>query len=89
MLFRLNAGELDKNKQSITYVPITEGIVTHSLLSILLISPVRIAWFSAETCGRLRRANIMNAFIGRFGVPSALRVCDVNAVFGSSGQTGQ
>jgi len=52
----------------------TGGIDTHSLLRILLISPVRIDWFCADTCGRLRRANIMKAFMGRFGVPSALSV---------------
>lgn len=51
----------------------------HSLLRILLISPVRIDWLAADTCGRRRRANIMNAFIGLFGVPSAFSVCDVSA----------
>lgn len=56
---------------------LTMGIVVHSLLSSLLISPVRMDWFSADTWGRLRRAKIMNAFIGRFGVPSALRVWEV------------
>lgn len=49
------------------------GIEFHSLLRILLISPVRIIWFAAETCGRRLRAKIMNAFMGRFGVPSVLR----------------
>jgi hypothetical protein len=58
-------------------------MVLHSLLRILLISPVRIDWFAAETCGRRRRANIMNAFIGLFGVPSAFSVCDVNVEFSS------
>ena len=57
---------------------------THSLLSNLLISPVLIAWFSEETCGRLRRAKIINAFIGRLGVPSALRVWEVKAALASS-----
>ena len=63
---------------------VTVGIATHSLLNNLLISPVLIAWFSEETCGRLRRAKIMNAFIGRLGVPSALSVWDVKAVLASS-----
>jgi hypothetical protein len=52
----------------------TGGIEFHSLLRILLISPVRIDWFSAETCGRRRRAKIIKAFIGRLGVPSAFSV---------------
>ena len=47
-------------------------------------SPVRIIWFAALTCGRRRRAKIMNAFIGRFGVPSAFNVWDVSAWWGSS-----
>lgn len=62
---------------------ITACMVFHSLLRILLISPVRIEWFAAETCGRRRRANIMNAFIGLFGVPSAFSVCDVSVEFSS------
>ena len=62
----------------------TAGIATHSLLSNLLISPVLIAWFSDETCGRLRRAKIINAFIGRLGVPSALSVWEVKAMLASS-----
>ena len=62
----------------------TLGIETHSLLNNLLISPVLIAWFSVETCGRLRRAKIINAFIGRLGVPSALRVWEVKAALASS-----
>lgn len=49
------------------------GIFAHSRDRILLISPVRMAWFAAETCGLLRLAKIMNAFIGRRGVPSVLR----------------
>ena len=57
---------------------LTRFIEVHSLLRILLISPVRIIWFAAETWGLLLRANIMNAFMGRLGVPSALRVCAVN-----------
>lgn len=56
---------------------LTGAILFHSLLRILLISPVRIDWFSAETWGRRLRAKIMNAFIGRFGVPSAFNVCEV------------
>ena len=56
----------------------------HSLLRILLMSPVRIIWFAADICGLRFRANIMKAFIGRFGVPSALSVCDVSARCGSS-----
>ena len=46
----------------------------HSLLRILLTSPVRIIWFAADICGRRFRAKIMNAFMGRFGVPSAFKV---------------
>jgi len=52
-------------------------MVVHSLLKSLLISPVRMDWFSADTWGRLRRAKTIKAFMGRFGVPSALRVWDV------------
>ena len=63
----------------------TISIVFHSLLRILLTSPVRIIWFAAEICGRRFRAKIMNAFIGRLGVPSALRVWEVSAWYGSSG----
>lgn len=66
---------------------LTAGILFHSLLNILLISPVRIDWFSADTCGRLLRAKIINAFIGRLGVPSALRVCDVSEPVDSSAYT--
>lgn len=55
------------------------GIEFHSLLRILLISPVRIIWFAAETCGLRLRAKIMNAFIGRLGVPSELSDCVVRA----------
>ena len=50
----------------------TISIEFHSLLNILLISPVRMVWLAAETWGRLRRAKIMNAFMGRRGVPSEL-----------------
>lgn len=57
----------------------TMGIEFHSLLRILLISPVRIIWFAAETCGLRLRAKIMNAFIGRLGVPSELSDCVVRA----------
>lgn len=63
---------------------LTGGIEFHSLLRILLISPVRMDWFSAESCGRRLRAKIMNAFIGRFGVPSALSVCAVKLVSSSA-----
>ena len=62
----------------------TSGICVHSLERILLISPVRMLWFAAESWGRRRRAKIMNAFMGRFGVPSALRVWEVRAWYGSS-----
>ncbi len=51
----------------------------HSLLRILLTSPVRIIWLAADICGRRLRAKIMNAFMGRFGVPSAFNVWDVSA----------
>lgn len=54
------------------------SMVFHSLLRSLLISPVRIIWFSADTCGRRLRAKIMKAFMGLFGVPSELRVCAVS-----------
>lgn len=57
----------------------TGDMIDHSLLRILLISPVRIAWFSAETWGLRLRAKIINAFIGRFGVPSAFSVWLVSA----------
>ena len=53
---------------------LTIAIAFHSRLKILLISPVLIIEFAALTCGRRRRAKIMNAFIGLFGVPSALSV---------------
>ena len=46
------------------------------MLSILLTSPVRIIWFAAEIWGLRLRAKIMNAFMGRLGVPSALSVWD-------------
>lgn len=49
------------------------------MLRILLISPVRIIWFAAETCGLRRLAKIINAFIGRFGVPSEFKDWLVNA----------
>ena len=49
------------------------SIAFHSLLRILLISPVRIIWLAADTSGLRFRANIMKAFMGRLGVPSALR----------------
>jgi hypothetical protein len=62
----------------------TASIEFHSLLKILLISPVRMEVFSEETCGRLRLAKIMNAFMGRFGVPSAFNDCDVSDALGSS-----
>lgn len=62
----------------------TSGICVHSLESILLISPVRMLWFAAESWGRRRRAKIMNAFMGRFGVPSALRVWAMSAALGSA-----
>lgn len=65
--------------------PLTISIASHSLLRILLISPVRIIWLAADICGRRRRANIMNAFMGRLGVPSVFRVCEVSARCGSSG----
>ena len=54
------------------------SIAFHSLLRILLISPVRIIWFAADTSGLRFRANIMKAFIGRLGVPSALRDCAIS-----------
>ncbi len=62
----------------------TISIEFHSLLRILLTSPVRIIWLAAEIWGRRFRAKIMNAFIGRFGVPSAFNVWDVRAWYGSS-----
>jgi len=49
------------------------SIAFHSLLRILLISPVRIIWLAADTSGLRFLAKIMKAFMGRFGVPSALR----------------
>lgn len=49
------------------------SIAFHSLLRILLISPVRIIWLAADTSGLRLRAKIMKAFMGRFGVPSAFR----------------
>lgn len=55
---------------------------------ILLTSPVRIIWLAAEICGLRLRAKIMKAFMGRLGVPSALRVWDVSAWYGSSGGRG-
>jgi len=58
----------------------------HSLERIFEISPVRIDWFSDETWGRRRRAKIMNAFMGRFGVPSALRVWEVSELSSGRGQ---
>lgn len=61
------------------------SIEFHSLLRILLTSPVRIIWFAADIWGRRFLAKIMNAFMGRLGVPSALRVWDVRAWYGSSG----
>lgn len=64
---------------------LTISMAFHSLLRILLMSPVRIIWFAAEICGRRFRAKIMNAFMGRLGVPSGFRVCDVSARCGSSG----
>ncbi len=63
---------------------ITVPIEFHSLLNILLISPVRIDWFSADTWGRRLRAKIMKAFIGRFGVPSVFSVCEVNELESST-----
>lgn len=72
MLKKKNKGRNNNKKEELEVV--TAGIETHSLLNNLLISPVLIAWFSEETCGRRRRAKIINAFIGRLGVPSALRV---------------
>jgi hypothetical protein len=54
------------------------SIAFHSLLRILLISPVRIIWFAAETSGRLFLANIMKAFMGLLGVPSAFNDCEIN-----------
>jgi len=48
------------------------SIAFHSLLRILLISPVRIIWLAADTSGLRFRAKIIKAFMGRFGVPSAL-----------------
>ena len=62
------------------------SMVFHSLLKILLMSPVRIIWFAAEIWGLRLRAKIMNAFMGRLGVPSALSVWDVSAWYGSSAQ---
>ena len=62
----------------------TISIEFHSLLRILLTSPVRIIWLAAEIWGLRLRAKIMNAFMGRLGVPSALSVCDVSAWYGSS-----
>ena len=75
LFFMLEAYENELRAKQIWGV-FTAGIETHSLLNNLLISPVPslIALFSEETCGRLRRAKIINAFIGRLGVPSALRV---------------
>lgn len=58
---------------------LTISIVFHSLLRILLMSPVRIIWFAAEICGLRFLAKIMKAFIGRLGVPSAFSVWDVSA----------
>jgi hypothetical protein len=49
------------------------SIAFHSMLRILLISPVRIIWLAADTSGLRFRAKIMKAFRGRLGVPSALR----------------
>jgi hypothetical protein len=49
------------------------SIAFHSLLIILLISPVRIIWLAADTSGLRFREKIMKAFRGRLGVPSALR----------------
>ena len=72
-----------RRKEKKAQVP-TISIEFHSLLRILLTSPVRIIWFAAEICGRRLRAKIMNAFMGRLGVPSALRVWDVSAWYGSS-----
>ena len=48
-------------------------ITFHSLLRILLISPVCIIWLAADISGLRIRAKIMKAFIGRFGVPFELR----------------
>jgi hypothetical protein len=56
----------------------------HSFERTLEISPVRSAAFVAEISGRRLRAKIMNAFIGRLGVPSALSVCAVSGAVGSS-----
>jgi hypothetical protein len=42
------------------------------------ISLVRIVWLAADTWGLLRRAKIMNAFMGRRGEPSALRACTIS-----------
>ena len=50
-------------------------------------SPVRIIELAAEIWGRRFLAKIMKAFMGRFGVPSALRVWDVSARWGSSART--
>ena len=46
----------------------------HFLLRILLHSLVRMKWFAAESSDRRRQENIMNAFIGRLGFPSAFKV---------------
>jgi len=62
-----------KNRIHISEKWLTMSIAFHSLLRILLISPVRIIWLAADTSGLRLRAKIMNAFIGRFGVPSASR----------------
>ena len=79
-----SAAERGKRK---VQVP-TISIEFHSLLRILLTSPVRIIWLAAEICGLRLRAKIMKAFMGRLGVPSALRVWDVSAWYGSSGGRG-
>lgn len=64
---------------------LTIPMVFHSRERIFEISPVRIIWFAALTCGRRRRAKIMKAFMGRFGVPSALRACERSEALSSSG----
>ena len=48
------------------------SIAYHSLLRILLISPVHIIWFMVDTSGLRLRAKTIKVFMGRLGVPSAL-----------------
>jgi hypothetical protein len=75
---------VEPEKKRIEQGRLTMGMVLHSRLSILLISPVRMDWFAADTWGLRRLAKIMKAFMGRFGVPSWLRDWEVNAACSSS-----